>query len=57
MTQKRHFVDEKQEDDSKRRRSERTRSELMDMIVRNLKERFGRDWENYLPIEVKGISS
>ena len=49
---KRHFVDEKQEEDSKRCRSELTRSELMDMIVRELERRFGPNWESYLPIEV-----
>ena len=44
---KRHFVDEKPNDSSKRRRTD-----LMQLIAENLEERVGINWQNFLPIEV-----
>ena len=44
---KRHFVDEDPKDPSKRRRTD-----LMQLIVQNLEQTYGINWQNHVPIEV-----
>ena len=47
---KRHFVDEDPKDPSKRRRTD-----LMQLIARELEQRYGINWQTFLPIEVKTL--